>query len=316
MRKRLPMMIGLGIVLSLAAVQPAAAATEVGNGCIGNSSAAGTAVGLANGPTSPLPATIPSNGVITSWRVTVEELPEGFSATETLKVFRPAGPKQFRVVGESASVPLESGSKTYPTRIPVLAGDHIGGALFTGGITGSLLCETTDPGNRVGLIIGDVPNGSTGGVAGEEPEYQLPLLVFVEPDADNDGFGDETQDGCPQSALTQAPCPVVTLSTARQARKGSVTIIATSSTPAPVTVKGVAKLGKGKTATLNGGTQNLGPGMLGKFTLKFTKKVKSKLKELPPKRSLNLNVTVTGTSVSGAVTTNTLYVKLKGQAKP
>jgi hypothetical protein len=95
-----------------------------------------------------------------------------------------------------------------------------------------------------------------------------------------------------------------------------VTIVVTSSTAAPVSVAGVVKLGKGKKARLNGGTQNLAPGVLGKFTLKFTKKVKKKLKELPPKRSLNLNVTVTGTSVSGAVTTNTLKVKLKGQAKP
>jgi hypothetical protein len=316
MRKRLSTTIGLGLVLSLAAVQPAAAATEVGNRCTGNSSAAGTAVGIANGPTTPLPATIPSNGVITSWRVAVQELPEEFTATETLKVFRPAGPKQFRAVGESATVPLESGVKTYPTRIPVLAGDHIGGALATGGITGSLLCETTDPGNRVGLILGDVPSGSTGEVVEEASEYQLPLLVFVEPDADNDGFGDETQDLCPQSVAVQGACPPVTLSTFSQVKKGSAIVVVASSTTAPVSAVGVVKLGKGKQATLNGGTQTVVPGGLGKFKLQFTKKLKKKLAGLSRKQSLKLNVTVSGTSVSGAVTTSTLQLKLKGQAKP
>jgi hypothetical protein len=31
----------------------------------------------------------------------------------------------------------------------------------------------------------------------------------VEPDADQDGYGDETQDLCPTSATTALPCPVL-----------------------------------------------------------------------------------------------------------
>jgi hypothetical protein len=148
---------------------------------------------------------------------------------------------------------------------------------------------------------------------GEEAGLQVPITVAVEPDADNDGFGDETQDQCPQSAAFQTPCPPVTLSTSKQVRKGSVVIVVTTDTPAPVTVKGVVKLGGGKKAKLNGGTKSLTPGTLGKFTLRFTKKVKNKLAELSPKQRLTLKATVTGTSVSGAVTTKTLKVKLKGQ---
>lgn len=48
---------------------------------------------------------------------------------------------------------------------------------------------------------------------------------------------------------------------------------------------------------------------------KFTKALKAKLAELSTKQSLTLNATVTGTSVSGAVTKKTLKVKLKGRAK-
>jgi hypothetical protein len=309
--------LGATLALSLLGATGASAATEVGNNCIGDQSAGGTPVSLANPPGSPLPATIPSSGVITRWRLSVIPVPPEVVATETLKVFRPtSAPTQFQVVGESAPIPLTSGTNTYATRIPVLAGDHIGGSLGIGGETGGLLCKTENAGDRAGLFATNPPSGSTAPLATEVAGYQVPIVVSVEPDADNDGFGDETQDQCPQSAAIQTACPPVVLSTTKQVRKGSVTIIVTASTAAPVTVKGVVKLGKGKKATLNGGTKTLAPGVLGKFKLKFTKKVKAKLAELPRKQSLTLRATVTGTSISGAVTTKKLKIKLKGQAKP
>jgi hypothetical protein len=213
-------------------------------------------------------------------------------------------------------VPISGGLNTFSARLPVRAGDLIG----TYGITTSepvtVYCNSGNPGDKAAVIEGNPPLNFTATALGEGEGIQVPITVSVEPDADNDGFGDETQDGCPQSATTQAACPPVALSTSTQVRKGSVTVIVTSSTAAPVSVAGVVKLGKGKKATLNGGTQNLTPGVLGKFKLKFTKKVKAKLKELSPKQKLTLNVTVSGTGVSGAVTTKTLKVKLKGQAKP
>jgi hypothetical protein len=38
--------------------------------------------------------------------------------------------------------------------------------------------------------------------------FRVNAQAVVEPDADHDGFGDETQDGCPTNASSQAPCPV------------------------------------------------------------------------------------------------------------
>ncbi len=66
---------------------------------------------------------------------------------------------------------------------------------------------------------------------------------------------------------------------------------------------------------MNGGTQNLLPGTLNKYRLFFPKGLKNKLKELTSQQKVTLKVNVTGTSVSGAVTTKTLKLKLKGQAK-
>jgi hypothetical protein len=309
--------IGAALAISLLGATGASAATEVGNRCAANESAGGVVmISLASAPGNP-PATIPSAGVITRWSFSVGiPVEPGTALSETLKIFRPTGlPQQFQVIGESSPQAITGGTQTFPTRISVKAGDLIGALATVGGATGAVFCNTGAPGDRVGLITGSAPLGSTSTLAGEGGGLQNPIVVSVEADADNDGFGDETQDQCPQSAAIQTACPPVSLSTTKQVRKGSVTIIVTTSTAAPVTVKGVVSLGKGKKAKLNGGTKMLTPGTLGKFKLKFTKKVKTRLAELPRKQSLTLRTTVTATSVSGAVTTKKLKIKLKGQAK-
>jgi hypothetical protein len=138
----------------------------------------------------------------------------------------------------------------------------------------------------------------------------------IEPDADNDGYGDETQDKCPQLATVQALCPVVALSARPIAKKGLVTVLITASSQASVAVAGKVSLGKGKTAKLNGGTQVVAPGTIAKFTLLFSKKLKTALKTIPAKRSLSLRLTATAPNLVGAATIRKLKVKLQGQAKP
>jgi hypothetical protein len=314
--KLLSAALGAALVVSLLGATGASAATQAGNNCTGNTSTSGlTLISLANAPGNPLPATIPVNGVITSWTFSVVPIPPGI-LSQTLKIFRPTGAaKQFQVIGESAPGSVVTGLNTFSTRIPVHAGDFIGSIGFASGEIITVYCNTGNPGDRLGALPGNPSLGSTATVTEEVSGLQNPITVSIEPDADNDGFGDETQDACPQSAAFQTACPPVALSTSKQVKKGSVIIIVTTSTPAPVTVKGVVKLGGGKKVNLKGGTKNLTPGTLGRFTLKFTKRLKDRLAELSTKQSLTLKATVTGTSVSGAVTKKTLKVKLKGQAK-
>ncbi len=50
------------------------------------------------------------------------------------------------------------------------------------------------------LVEGAGQRGST------EVQNELQVQATIEPDADNDGFGDETQDQCPTQATTQGPC--------------------------------------------------------------------------------------------------------------
>ncbi|HEU4737543.1 MAG TPA: hypothetical protein VFS54_00515 [Solirubrobacterales bacterium] len=310
-------MIGLATVASvLAAVAPAsaAAATEIGSNCAATNVENELAFfDLAHAPAEPLSATAPSSGVITRGKVTVGFALDPGLITVRPQVYRAAGGNQYTLVGEGGEFSVATGTSAFATRIPVQAGDHVGIAGRYEGEAIGLFCQT--------FAVGDVmaytdESPAIGGNAtfDQATGYRAPISAVIEPDADNDGFGDETQDACPQSAAFQTPCPPVVLSTSTQVKKNSVTVIVTSSTAAPVTVKGVAKLGKGKKAKMNGGTQNLLPGTLNKYRLFFTKGLKNKLKELSPQKKVTLKVTVSGTSVSGAVTKKTLKVKLKGQA--
>jgi hypothetical protein len=234
------------------------------------------------------------------------------SLTETLKIFRPTAPNQFQAVGESAPATVGGGTQTFPTRIPVQAGDHISALAAAGGATGSVFCETGAAGDRVGIA----KTSSPGVVEKEEEGLQNPVVVFVEPDADGDGYGDETQDQCPQSAAIQAACPIVKLSAIGSARKGLASITVTTDFQATVTVKGAVKLGKGKSAKLGGGTQIVAPGTLAKFTLLFPQKLRTALKALPSKQFLTLKVTASTPNVVGKPSKKILKLHLRGQAKP
>jgi hypothetical protein len=304
--------VSAAVAISLLGPAAALGATEFGDNCSGTEPT-GAPVTLfeISSTNNPLPTAAPVSGVITKMKVNLT--PGAPSFPVSLKVLREVGPNTVQIIGE-ANGSVAGGASSIDARIPVQTGDRLG--FFSPSGFGAVICEEESGSSILGAYEG---GGSPGGTAtfesGPVPKIRVPVFASIEPDADNDGFGDETQDACPQSVTTQAACPPVTLSTTKQVRKGSVVIVVTTDTAAPVTVKGVVKLGKGKKAKLNGGTKNLTPGVLGKFTLKFTKKVKRKLAQLSPKKKLTLKATITGTSVSGAVTTKTLKVKLKGQAK-
>jgi hypothetical protein len=264
--------------------------------------------------TNPGAVTIPQAGVITKWKVNVIPYPGGIS--EKLKVLRPAGGNSFTVVGESTVQPIAGGLNSFDTRVPVQAGDRLGAY----SPLAPIFCEeASTPTDVLGTTIGDPSLGSTAAFT-ERPKGQLAVAATVEPDADNDGYGDETQDKCPQNAAVQASCPApplpVALSSTSIAKKSLVTVLITSNSQAPVTVTGTTKLGNGKSAKLSGGTQVVVPGAIAKFTLLFPEKLQAALKQLSGKQFVWLNIVATAPNSAGAITTSNLKVKLKGQAKP
>jgi hypothetical protein len=237
--------------------------------------------------------------------------------SQALKVFRSTGtPTQYQVIGESAASPISPGINRFDTRIPVKAGDFLGASGTYSGEVYSFYCITANPVDRFAVFLGSPTTGTVVNSAAESEGIQSPVTARVEADADNDGYGDETQDKCPQSSALQAPCPTVTLSASSIVKKGFARALITSNVQASVTVAGKVKLGKGKTAKLSGGVQVVTPGTIAKFTLLFPEALKAKLKELSRKQSLQLVLTATAPNIIGAPTVSTLKAKVKGQKKP
>jgi hypothetical protein len=316
MRKRVGVLaIAAGTILvPIASPAAADAATQVGNTCTANEAIKNlTAVQLSKGPGGP-PLTVPQAGVITSWSTNV--IPFTGSLGQQMRVFRPtANPSALQVVGESEPAAVVAGANTFATRVPVQAGDRVGLGPAGGGSfpAGALLCGGT--GNALdvaGIFEGVPPAGSTVSFT-PTPEFQVAVAATVEPDADHDGFGDETQDKCPQSATTQAACPSVTIDAFSIKGKDSVTVLVAVSSQVPVSVTGTVKLGKGKSAKLKAPAQTLSAGPIGKFKLKFPGPLKSRLKELDHGQSLQLKVSAQATNVAGTISADNLKVKLKGE---
>jgi hypothetical protein len=145
-------------------------------------------------------------GVITAWTVRHSNT-SGSPTSISLRVLRFVSGSTYLGIrsGNPSVFPTGSATVTFGARVPISAGDQIGtdedgSAIHDCGPPGSQSARWNPP-----LADGEQRatggNGLTGG--GCEPQIQ----ASVEPDADGDGFGDETQDGCPTNPLVQSTCP-------------------------------------------------------------------------------------------------------------
>jgi len=157
----------------------------------------------------------PAPGIITSWTY---DQGAGESVV-TLRTYRPtATANQYTVLAEDGAprtLAANSGAHTFPTRLPVNAGDTIGLRVTSG------TCLTTTSSTNDKLLIKAGPPTPVGGTV-TFPVTSSAVTTFVtavlEPDADHDGYGDETQDRCPQLASTQRACPPDTAITKKPKR--------------------------------------------------------------------------------------------------
>lgn len=155
--------------------------------------------------------TAQADGVITSWSTwvgavdmnTVAELKVWDPATHTVRVQSPI---------ETGLTPNSENTFTASPGITIHAGDTVAVGVPTGK---TVYCQfTTALGNddieaRTGAT-GDPQPGESTNTGGGGGNLRVNLQAYVEPDADHDGYGDLTQDGCPTDASTHGPCPVPT----------------------------------------------------------------------------------------------------------
>lgn len=139
-------------------------------------------------------AEAPSDGVIVRWRIKTDVAGGPYA----LQTSRPAGGNARLGIGASAQVMTTApGVSEFPTRLSVKQGDNIGikwtsanTAIFiaAGSISGATALyfapALADSDTRNANIV----NGST----------EFFVNADLEPDADADGFGDESQDVCPR----------------------------------------------------------------------------------------------------------------------
>jgi hypothetical protein len=169
--------------------------------------------GLAPAHTAPGGAVVPSDGVLVRWRLRAASA-VGFNAR--LRAIRAN-----TAVGGSAavSVPAPEGVYEFQVRMPVKAGDLIGLDTLDvpGGQTVGIFHNSGS--SATDLVSSWVPplaDGETRAPTSPTVSH-LELLVNadLEPDADADGYGDQTQDACPSQAEAHGPCvPTTTITKA------------------------------------------------------------------------------------------------------
>jgi uncharacterized repeat protein (TIGR01451 family) len=141
-------------------------------------------------------AVAPVGGVIVRWRVKTGADASGLA----LRTMRSAGTGSYAGVGASETQAVsKSGIATFATRLPVTAGDIIGLDDGGGGEVAAV-SSTTDVfafGTRLGAFA-QIPSKKAG--------RELLVNADIEPDADGDGYGDETQDLCPGDATRHSAC--------------------------------------------------------------------------------------------------------------
>jgi hypothetical protein len=144
------------------------------------------------------PYVVPSDGVIVQWRTRVGNLQSGTGAR--LEVWRFVSGDTFSYVGGSRmEQPLTSGTlNVMPTRVAVKQDDVI--AIHTSADNGGP-CVYDTPGvtaNSVGFgqYTGTKTAGDTQALPPNNPTSRVNVSAMLEPDADHDGWGDESQDNC------------------------------------------------------------------------------------------------------------------------
>jgi hypothetical protein len=212
-RRLLPSLLAAAALLA-AVPATAPAAVTIGSNLAGspvdnlpgycNSVCTGTNLNLPTTSTAANGLTSPMAGVVVKYRVKSGSAGDAVA----LRVLRPGGGTTFTGAGTSSPpATLGTGTSEFAARLRIRSGDSIGLNVSNEKIVWANTASAT------GVVWGS-PNGFATGLAdgasgAGQGQTARELLVqgVVEPDADNDGFGDETQDGCPGDPARQtSPC--------------------------------------------------------------------------------------------------------------
>jgi hypothetical protein len=149
---------------------------------------------------------LPFDGVVVRWRVLSSN-----NGSFRVRILSPEGGSGLKVLSSSAvesvsvapSPPIGKVT-SFATRLPIPAGSYVGLASPTQSLPPIALhvsgASTTE--------FHDAADGSLISVPGTARSWEVAYDADIEPDADHDGFGDTTQDSCPEAgAVHDGTCP-------------------------------------------------------------------------------------------------------------
>ena len=313
-RGMLAICLAAALVLSWTLPDKADAATQLGQVSPDGSFSDGP-INLVQNIAVPDPYAVPAGGgVITRWS---HRGKSGNAGSGRLQVWRFVqqfdSTFQYDLVGRSALEEFSPGLNTFPTRIPVNGLDRLGlrAGVGAGGFFGSTVgnaaagdTNTSDP------AVGATRNFTTVGHVITSP-FRVNVSALLEPDADADGFGDETQDDCPTDASTQGSCPPDDGSplpsnefsfgkVKKNKRKGTAKLPVSVALPP-------GELELARTKKVKGATERVDARATAKLPIRPRRKAKEKLNETGKAK---VTAEVTYTSDAGG-TPNTRSKKLK-----
>ncbi len=153
-----------------------------------------------------VPTALPFDGVVVRWRVLTPN-----SGSFRVRVLSPQGGSGLKVLSSSAveSVSVEPSPPidkvtSFATRLPIPAGSYVGLA----SPTKNLPPVAFHVSGASGTEFHDAPDGSLITEPGTARLSEMSYDADVEPDADHDGYGDVSQDSCPEAgSVHDGTCP-------------------------------------------------------------------------------------------------------------
>ena len=164
-------------------------------------------------------STSPIDGIVVGWRMKIAGI-VGSSLTVIPRLLGPVsgGPMLWGAAGPTVALPDSGYPRTIetPMRMPIARGQAIGVEIPQPAIdpenpsqlVGFAVIDGDEAGNCSLITPAPPPGGSGDGFECATEYNLLAIAADIEPDADGDGFGDETQDACPTDAASQSPCAV------------------------------------------------------------------------------------------------------------
>jgi RTX calcium-binding nonapeptide repeat (4 copies) len=159
-------------------------------------------------PGSPTYVVPPGGGVLTEWSATGGNI----DSTLELKVVNQTAAMNYRIVATDVPRTLFANVlNNFPIRIPVSGGEFL--SLWVSA-TGQFCAYPADPGDVTEYRAGSWPEPNVGDTFVMDtavPNVRINATAVLEPDCDEDGLGDQTQDGdlstCAPGTAPTGPAP-------------------------------------------------------------------------------------------------------------